>query len=122
MADLDVAPVPRRRAANRRKELAPLGFVLTFTAEEVAEMHHNPRSAAGNLGGWPGLENWILDHTDPLTLECGFDAVHGMRLIVYYKSYDRGGPNARVRAACGPALKRIGIILLPGWGDDEAKE
>lgn len=105
----------RRRSPNRNREPAPLGLVLTFTDGEVQTLKHNEPGPSGDLGGWGRLENWLLENTDAQR-RCVLDPLHWMRLTVYYKSEAKGGPNYRVRAVCGPALRRIGIILLPGWG------
>jgi hypothetical protein len=60
------------------------------------------------------LENWIIDNTTSAG-QCVFPPLWFARLIVYLKGYGGGGPNARVRKACLPALQRIGIIVMPKW-------
>jgi hypothetical protein len=76
----------------------------------------NERSAAGNLGGWPRLENQLISATDPESGICTLYPEPFTRLIAYLlRKSGPGGPNGRVRKVCFPALRRIGIELVPGW-------
>jgi hypothetical protein len=38
-----------------------------------------------------------------------------VRLLTYLRSYGEGGPNGRMRRACPPALRRLGIEPFPEW-------
>jgi hypothetical protein len=109
---------PRRRAPNKKKENARLGVAVNFTVEETGFMKHNEPPPGKKLGGWPLLENWLLANTDA-NGDCAMDPEWFTRTVVYFMSYRDGGPNRRVRAACAPAFKRIGIILIPNWGRGE---
>ena len=124
MSDLFDTPDPDdvpRRSPNRVSGSAPLAIALTFTPAEFATLKHNVPGPSGQIGGWQRFENWLVANTDA-DRRCMFDPFHWMRLTIYYKSEAEGGPNARVRAACGPALARIGIILERGWGNTHNEE
>ena len=51
------------RAPNQNSPIR-LALVLVFQPHELRTMKWNERSAAGNLGGWPSLENQILSLAD----------------------------------------------------------
>jgi hypothetical protein len=103
----------RRANANAPTRLA---VVLVFQPHELRGMKHNERSAAGNLGGFPKLENRLLELTDPDSGICALGPEDFTRLIVYMlRNYGSGGPNGRVRAAAIPALRRAGIDLCADW-------
>jgi hypothetical protein len=100
----------RARRANRKPSRAKPGIVLHFLPHEARTMKHNEPGPAGVLGGWGGLENWLVANTDPATLCCGLTEKIQARLLHYLTAnYGPGGPNSRVRAACIPALRRAGI-------------
>lgn len=90
------------------------GLVLIFRPHEFGLLKLNTPGPSGKLGGYPREENWLVANTDPVTFRCELDAVHLERLIRYCTGYGPGGPNKRLRAACIPALRRVGIELLPG--------
>jgi hypothetical protein len=94
----------------------PLGKVLTFQAHEFGFLKRNKPGPSGKLGGYPRHENWLIDNTDQVTFKVVLNPVKLARTIEYSQPhYGRGGPNSRIRAACIPALRRIGIDLLPEW-------
>jgi hypothetical protein len=67
-------------------------------------------------GGYQDLENWVKRNTSSTSGCCALDPVHFERLVRCIQNYGPGGPNKRLRDACIPALRRIGIDLAPGWG------
>lgn len=103
------------RKPNQRSP-QPICLRLVFQRHEVRRLKLNMPSAAGHLGGFPRLENWLVKNIDTATGELTLDAKHEARLRHYIQNYGPGGPNGRVRAACVPAFRRAGIDLLPDWG------
>jgi hypothetical protein len=101
------------RRKNSTTGRAPLGFVLTFNNEEFSTLKVNRPGPSGTLGGLGKHENRLIDLTDPNTLHCPLDPVDFTRSVMYCLNYGGGGPNGRIRAACIPALRRIGIALTP---------
>ena len=102
------------RRANRNAPTRP-ATVIAFAPHEFKRLKHNTPGPSGLLGGYQRLENHIIERTDAASLRCALDDKHLARLIRDCKRDDSGGPNARIRAACIPALRRAGIDLLPEW-------
>ena len=88
----------------------PLGITLTFLPHEVGFLRRNRTH-----GGMQNAENFLIDHIDPVTLQCKLDPVWQVRLQHYCQHCGKGGPNGRIRAACIPAFRRAGIELVSGW-------
>lgn len=65
-------------------------------------------------GGVQDLENWVLENLDGEGV-VKLDPVHLERLIRCCKNYGSGGPQSRLRAAFIPALRRVGVDVLPQW-------
>ena len=99
-----------RRANSNGGPTLP-GFTLKFAPHEFRRLKRNPPGG----GGWQQFENILIEQTDPGTLTCPLNPTHLERLIRYCKSYGPGGPNKRIREACIPALRRIGIDVAPEW-------
>jgi hypothetical protein len=110
-----VADAKRKRRANKKVTPAPAGIAFQFTAQEYAILKFNHPGASGVIGGYQKMENIVVETTNKTTLVVVLNAIHYERLTRYIKSYGDGGPNKRLRKACVPALRRIGIDLLPGW-------
>lgn len=110
--------MPRKpnRAARR-----PAGITLRLQPEELAALKHNSPGPSGHMGGYQRLENMLLRHTDPVSGELRLEPPYFERLIRYCLHYGAGGPNARLRAACVPALRRAGIDIAVWFShpDDE---
>lgn len=106
------------RRANKKPPEAP-GVTLHFLPHEVGFLKRNEPGPSGLMGGYQREENWLIDHIDRTTGECHLDPVHFERICRYCRSdkkgYGPGGPNARIRAACIPALRRAGIDLAAEW-------
>ncbi len=101
----------RRPNRNPRTEVIT---VVHFLPHERKRLHYNLPGPSGQLGGYPRHENWIIDNTDA-SGNCPMDATRLERTIRYCREYGKGGPNQRIRDACIPALRRIGIDLAAGW-------
>ena len=103
------------RAPNKNRDQAPPGRVMTFLPHEFAYLKYNypPSGNPKDLGGYQKEENWLIDNTDRVTWDVVLDPVHLERVPRYCSNYGSGGPNARIRKACIPALRRIGIEVLP---------
>lgn len=106
---MEPAATPRRRRPNAKPGRDAPGVTLAFLPHLFAILKRNTTA-----GGYQDFENWLLDNTDPVTLQCVLDPVRLERLMRYCRSYGAGGPNKRIRAACIPALRQAGIELLPG--------
>jgi len=103
------------RRANKNTPIR-LAVVLVLEPHEMRMLRHNERSAAGNLGGWPRLENRLLELIDQDSGICALGAEDFLRLVVYLiRPSGSGGPNGRVRAVFIPALRRAGIELASAW-------
>jgi hypothetical protein len=98
------------RKANKNPPTEPT-TTLTFFDYEYHRMKFNEPGPSGLLGGYQRLENRIVTTTDKATLQCVLTDELLARLIRYCKRYRGGGPNGRLRDACIPALRRIGIDL-----------
>jgi hypothetical protein len=103
------------RAPNQKKGRAKAGRTIPFQPHEVRMMKINTPGPSGKIGGMGGMENHIVRTVDRTTWQCWLDAVLVERLIRYCQKYEKGGPNQRLRDACIPALRRIGIDLAPKW-------
>jgi hypothetical protein len=97
------------RSPNRTPPTRP-GVLLTLRPHERAFLKENR-----SRGGYQDLENWLLEATrdgpvflDPVRLERLLRCCDPNR-------YGSGGPNGRLRSACIPALRRVGIDLQPEW-------
>jgi hypothetical protein len=89
-----------------------------FYPHELRFLRLNTPGPSGKMGGYQQFENWILRNTDTASGSCLFDPVRLERLMRYCKprnGYGPGGPNGRLRNACIPALRRIGIDPAPDW-------
>jgi len=97
----------------------PLETTVTFLRHEFFGLKHNTPGPSGRLGGYPRHENWVIENTDRATLRLVLDPERLQRTITYIKpgerGYGPGGPNARLRRAFIPALRRVGIDVLPEW-------
>lgn len=103
------------RRPNNNDPTPPVTTV-TFKPHEIGGLKHNEPGPSGLLGGYPRHENWTLENTDPKTLRLDLDPVRLERTIRYIgPKYRDGGPNRRLRRAYIPALRRIGIDVLPEW-------
>lgn len=102
------------RRPNKVTERAPLDLVMEFLPHEFAVLKHNPPGPTGKKGGgMQGMENYLVANTDRATLRVRLDPEHNNRLQHYIMNYGPGGPNGRMRRACIPAYRRLGIELLP---------
>lgn len=104
-----------RKANETPRDPNATSLRIRFEPHEFARLKHNPPGASGKIGGYQRHENWIVEHTDPNTLECELDPERQERTRRYIRNYGSGGPNGRIRAACIPALRRAGIDPLPEW-------
>lgn len=106
------------RRANRTLP-QPRGLVVTFAPHELRFLRLNTPGPSGKMGGYQQLENWIIRNADTASGVCEFDPIRFDRLRRYCNpradGYGSGGPNGRLRKCCIPALRRIGIDLLPEW-------
>jgi hypothetical protein len=108
------------RRANKNPPIG-LAIVVVFEPHERRTLKWNERPESGNFGGWPRLENRLIELTDQETGICSLGPEDFTRLIVYLtRHYGSGGPNGRVRSACIPVLRRAGIDLLPAWRAPDA--
>ena len=109
------------RKANKNTPIG-LAIVLTFQPHEHRTLRRNEVPASGNFGGWPRLENRLIELADQGSGVCVLGPEDFTRLIVYLtRHYGPGGPNGRVSTACVPALRRAGIDLVPGsWRAPQA--
>lgn len=94
--------------------------VVTFQPHEFRWLQWNEPGPSGKLGGYPRHENWTIENTDKRSLAVILDPVRLERTIRYIKPRDKGGygpggPNGRLRRAYIPALRRIGIDVMPDW-------
>jgi hypothetical protein len=87
------------------------GITLVFLPEEFLRLKHNVPGPSGKMGGYQQFENWLIAHTDRQTFECRLTSDERDRLERYCREYGPGGPNNRIRAACIPALARLGIMI-----------
>jgi hypothetical protein len=83
----------------------PVHFTVHFHWHEIERLK---RYKPG--GGYQDLMNWLVDNIDESGLCHMSDEIMG-RTIRYCMRYGDGGPNNRIRQACVPALKRIGITI-----------
>jgi hypothetical protein len=104
-----------KRNANKKTTRAAAGQAFQFERHEFKILKHNKPGPSGVIGGYQGMENILIAQTNETTLGCVLNAKHFERLTRYIKNYGSGGPNGRMRAACIPALRRVGIDLLPEW-------
>ena len=103
------------RRANKNSPLR-LAIALVFLPHEVRAMQRNEPGPSGLLGGFPTLENRLLDLIEPGSGLCVLGPEDFTRLMVYMlRDYGPGGPNGRVRGSCIPALRRAGIDVAPEW-------
>ena len=105
----------RKRKPNKNPAHAPPGMAFQFAPELFAILKFNHPGPSGKIGGYQKMENILIECTNKITLVCVLNAKYFERLTRYIQNYGSGGPNGRMRAACIPALRRIGIDLLPGW-------
>lgn len=103
------------RAPNKTPRNASVTVALFFQPHEFKSLKHNSPGPSGKLGGYPRHENWLIAHTNQKTLCVVLDPTRLERTIRYCRSYGDGGPNRRLRSACIPALRRVGIDLQPEW-------
>jgi hypothetical protein len=90
------------------------GKTITFKPHELRFLKLNTPGDSGVMGGYQRMENYLLEHVSTLG-EVYLDVKLLERLVRYCMNYGSGGPNGRLRNACIPALRRIGIECLPGW-------
>ena len=95
------------RSPNKTVEVKPPGATLKFKSGEFAVLKWNTTN-----GGYQDMENILINLTDKATLECYLEPKYLERLIRYINNYGTGGPNERIRKACLPALRRLGILLV----------
>lgn len=104
------------RKANKTPRDRGVGLLrLRFLPHEFARLKRVWPGPSGVIGGMGLFENKLMDITDRQTLVCELDPVLQDRLERYITKYGPGGPNRRIRAACIPALRRLGIDWLPEW-------
>lgn len=96
------------RKANGTKPTRP-GVLLTLLPHEHSFLKHNR-----TRGGLQDLENYLHEATRD-GRACFLDPAHLERVMRCCQKYGGGGPQSRIRAACIPALRRVGIDLLPEW-------
>jgi len=101
------------RQPNQNPRTDPV-FMVRFHPHEFARMKVNPPGPTSPVGGVGRLENWIIENTDGGGT-CAFNFEQMGRTIYYVLNYGKGGPNQRIRDACIPAFRRIGIDLAAGW-------
>lgn len=109
---------PNRKTTRRQIVGAPHkleAIILQFTRDEFGRLKHNTPPGDAKMGGWQGVENMLVALTDPVTLRCPLDRDQNYQVQEYCKTTESGGPNARVRGACIPAFRRLGIELLPDF-------
>jgi hypothetical protein len=103
------------RRPNRKQSREPITLTLSFMPQEFSILKWNTPGPSGVMGGYQGFENLLINQTDRDTLRCELNNAREARLRQYILNYGPGGPNSRIREACIPALRRIGIDLLPDW-------
>lgn len=88
---------------------------LQLLAHEYHGMKTNKATGPGALGGYQQCENMLLALTDPQTLRCPLSPDQNALVQRRCKggATDGGGPQARIRGACIPAYRRLGLELLP---------
>ena len=106
------------RAPNKNRSHDP-NVNITFTHAEFHGLKFNTPGPSGDMGGFQDMENWVIANTNPVTLECVWPPDKFTRISKYTRekpnvTYGPGGPNARLRRACIPAFKRVGINLSEG--------
>ena len=89
------------------------GHMLHFEPHERRRLKFNERGPSGKLGGIGALENHLVTGIDAN----GDIFLDGPKLksLAHYcgsPSYGPGGPNGRLRDACIPVLRRIGIEVV----------
>jgi hypothetical protein len=104
------------RKANRNPSVGRT-YAVTFLPHEFKRFKRYPVNPKpdSKIGGEQGMVNWIFDNTDRATLVCVVTPDRLERWIGYIKRYGNGGPNKILRETGIPALRRIGIDLLPEW-------
>lgn len=86
-------------------------FVVHFLPHERRRLQRNIPPEGSSLGGMGRHENWLLDTIDATTGLCPMTDCELGKTIRYIQRYGQGGPNGRIREACTPALRRIGIDI-----------
>jgi hypothetical protein len=99
------------RSANKTTEVKSPGVVLKWKPDEFTVLKLNVPGPSGTMGGYQKMENILIQLTDKVTLECYLKPEYVERIIRYINSYGVGGPNGRIRKACLPPLRRLGILL-----------
>lgn len=97
-------------------------ITVGFTAEEFSRLQYNKPGKSEKMGGYQGTENLLISLTDPATLLCRLDPDQHNRLQSDCTRDDKGGPNSRIRSACIPALRRLGIELLPQFSSKYVRQ
>jgi len=103
------------RRPNFTTTREPPGVTFTFLPHEFRRLKFNKPGPSGKLGGAGGYENKVIEKTDPVTLVCTLDPLTYTQVSTICRHYGPGGPNNRIRRACIPALRRVGIDLMPEW-------
>jgi len=85
-----------------------------FLPHEFKTLKINTPGPSGRMGGYQDMENDVIACTDAV-LHCTLTDELFARLCRLIKRHGPGGPNKRLRTACVPALRRIGIDLVPEW-------
>lgn len=86
------------------------GITLTFNAWDRKHLKFNEPGPSGKMGGYQQFENILLGLIPEKGGTVQLSPAFSDRLIRYFKSYGPGGPNQRIRDACGPALRRAGLL------------
>jgi len=103
---------PNRNAPKKIVGITSAEVTIQFTQEEFNTLKFNTPGPSGMLGGYQGQENFIIVNTDKNTFRCKLPAIRFERTVRYCSNkYGSGGPNARIRKACIPALRRMGIVI-----------
>ena len=116
------------RSPNRNKSL-PLAsdhglpeITLEFTPDEFSRMEYNKPGKSEKMGGYQGTENLLISLTDRDTLRCRLESDQHNRVRSDCQRDDKGGPNGRIRSACIPAFRRLGIELLPQFSSSYVRK
>ena len=108
-----------RRGNRKPPSRGALMTVVTLLPSELRELRFNTPGPSGLLGGYQRHENWIIENVDIETMKLTLDPERLIRTMNYTRTrpdrtHGPGGPNARLRRALIPALRRIGIDVNAG--------
>lgn len=119
------------RKPNRKTTHEPVdpnhglpAFTLQFLPPEYHGMKTNKAVGPGALGGYQQCENMLLALTDPQTLQCPLSPDQNALVQRRCRAVmtDQGGPQARIRTACIPAFRRLGVELLPEFSSQYVRK